>query len=210
MSRGLRSPIHGLYAITPDEADTARLEAMVAASLEGGARVVQYRNKSAGTTLQLRQAQCLQILCRRFGVPLIVNDSVDVALAVEAAGVHLGAGDLDLFRARQVLPHKIVGMSCYNRLDLAQQAQAGGADYVAFGSFFASSTKPGAVNASFELLRQAKRQLTIPLVAIGGITPSGARELVSAGADAIAVITALFGAQDIRQAAMQFNYLFEE
>ncbi|MEW6314434.1 MAG: thiamine phosphate synthase [Pseudomonadota bacterium] len=204
--------IKGLYAVTPDTADTADLLGKVRQALAGGAALVQYRNKSATVALRSEQANRLQALCNEFGVPLIVNDDVALAAEVGAAGVHLGRDDVTVMAARSALGgDKIIGASCYNRIDLACQAAAGGADYVAFGSFFTSATKPQATAAPLELLRQAKRELALPVVAIGGITPANARQLIVAGADALAVITALFGlpgAPDVRAAAQDFSKMF--
>lgn len=205
MGRRLR----GLYAITPDEKDTAALAAKVRQALRGGAAAVQYRNKAADARLRRRQAQVLLDLCRGAGAPLIVNDDLELALAVSADGAHLGGEDGDLAHARARLgPGKLLGASCYNRLDLALAAQQAGADYVAFGSAFPSPTKPAAVRAPLELLREARMRLAITVVAIGGITPENAGTLIAAGAEAIAVLSALFDAPDIEAAARRFCSLF--
>lgn len=204
-----REAIAGLYAVTPDATDTRSLLAQVDAALSGGARVVQYRNKSADARVMMKQARALKTLCARHGVPLIVNDDVDLARAVEAAGVHVGAQDAALATARGILgPSKIIGVSCYNEIDRAREAARGGADYVAFGSFFPSPVKPAAVRAPIELLSQAKRDLALPVVAIGGVTIENAAFLVEAGADALAVISALFAAADVAIAARRFAALF--
>lgn len=203
--------IAGLYAVTPDEADTAVLIAQARACLVGGARLLQYRNKTAPSTLRLEQARALRALCSEHAVPFIVNDDVDVALAVDADGVHLGRDDGSPAAARRRLgPHKLLGVSCYGELDRAVSAVADGADHVAFGSFFASSVKPGAVRVPVGLLSTARRRLTVPIVAIGGITLENARELLAAGAHSIAVISALFRAPDIAGAAAKFQALFEK
>lgn len=202
--------INGLYAVTPDCSDTQELLRRVRLALEGGASVLQYRNKIAGKALQLIQARALRELTREFAVPLIVNDDVHLAAQAEADGVHLGEADESLDAARTVLGSgKIIGISCYNRLSLAQEAAATGADYVAFGAFFPSAVKPGAVAANMELLQQA-RELDVPLVAIGGITAANGVALVQAGVDALAVISALFDAVDIRAAAQDFSKLFSQ
>ncbi len=199
----------GLYALTPDEPDTAALVAAVRAAVAGGAAAVQYRSKRADAALRRAQAAALAALCREARVPLIVNDDLELALEVDAAGVHLGRDDGDLAAARRrLLPGKLLGASCYDRLDRAARAVAAGADYVAFGSVFASPTKPAAVRAPLALFGTAKRRLDVPLVAIGGITLANAREVVEAGADAIAVITALFEADDIAARARGFTALF--
>jgi len=201
--------IKGLYAITPDCADTADLLRRSRLVLSGGARVLQYRNKSANAVLRLIQATALRQLTREFAVPFIVNDDVNLAAQVEADGVHLGAADGDLNAARAILGmRKIIGISCYNRLSLAREAADAGTDYVAFGAFFPSSVKPAAVKADIALLQQARSELTVPLVAIGGITAQNGAALVRAGADALAVISALFDATDITASAQDFSGLF--
>lgn len=198
----------GLYALTPDEPDTTMLAVKVRAAIAGGATAVQYRNKQASAKLRQEQALTLAALCRSAEVPLLVNDDVDLALAVDAAGVHLGRDDGDLAAARRRLgPGRLLGASCYDRLELAERAVAAGADHVAFGSVFASPTKPGAVRAPLALLGAA-RKLGVPIVAIGGITLENAPLAIAAGADAIAVITALFDAGDVAARARAFTELF--
>lgn len=200
--------IKGLYAITPDETDTAELLRKVRLALLGGARVLQYRNKVADAALRLEQASALRELTHEFSVPLIINDDVVLAQQVAADGVHLGGEDGNVIAARaQLGSGKLIGVSCYNRVVLAHEAVQQGADYVAFGSFFASMVKPDAVAASPDLLRQARREIAVPLVAIGGITVYNGAQLLEAGADALAVISAVFGATDIKGAARQFSVL---
>lgn len=202
--------IAGLYAITPDLEDTADLCYRARAALAGGARVLQYRNKAASPALRLEQARALQALCAARDVPLIVNDHLELALAAGAAGLHLGGEDGDIAAARAALgPDRLLGASCYDRLELAEQALAAGADHVAFGSFFASAVKPGAVRPAPGLLAQAKRRFNAPVVAIGGITAANAPQLVAAGADAVAVISAVFAAPDVEAAAHEIQSLFE-
>lgn len=199
----------GLYAITPDCADTAGLLHRVRLALAGGACVLQYRNKTADATLRLAQAAALRELAHEFAAPFIVNDDVHLAAQVDADGVHLGEADGGLGTARAVLgKNKTIGISCYNRLSLAREAASGGADYVAFGAFFPSGVKPVAVRADAGLLRQARAELALPLVAIGGITPQNGASLAQAGADALAVISALFDAADIQSVAQEFSKLF--
>ena len=203
--------ISGLYAITPDLADTQKLIQQVRLALEGGTRWLQYRNKSADQSLKLQQATALICLCREFAVPLIINDSLDVALEINADGVHLGAQDCLISDAKSKLgADKIIGASCYDNLQRALSAEAEGADYVTFGSFFASTVKPNAVRASFKLLRQAKERLSVPVVAVGGINLDNAGLLLAAGVDAVAVISALFNAKDIRETAKSFAALFAD
>lgn len=202
--------VSGLYAITPDEADTGVLVDKVRQALDGGAALVQYRSKTASPALQREQGEALLALCRRYRIPLIVNDSLELALAIDADGVHLGAEDAPAGSARSQLgPGKLLGISCYNQLEAAVEAEKLGADYVAFGSVFPSKVKPEAVVASFEVLARAKQRLRVPLVAIGGISVENAGQLVRLGVDAVAVITAVFGAPDIRLATRAFCALFQ-
>ena len=201
--------ISGLYAVTPELADTPALVAAAEAALRGGAKLLQYRNKTAAAALRLTQARALLALCRKYRVPLIINDRLDLALEVPADGVHLGADDGPLATARARLgPARLLGASCYDRLEAALEAERLGADYVAFGSFFPSSVKPGAVRPPLALLREAKRRLSVQVVAIGGITLDNAPQLIAAGADSVAVISALFDADDIGIAARRFSALF--
>jgi len=200
-------PIKGLYAVTPDLDDTERLCEMVTAAISGGATLVQYRNKQAGHLLRIAQAQALLAICRQHGVPLIINDHVKLCLALDADGVHIGGTDGDIAATRQRIGNKLLGASCYNRIDLALQAQAAGADYVAFGACFSSQTKPQAPEAALSLF-STNPALHVPKVAIGGITLDNATLAVAAGADMLAVIGALWGADDIRQTAQQFSRLY--
>ncbi len=186
----------GLYLITPDETDTARLLARVRPLLGEGVTWLQYRNKTAGDALRHEQASALRALCADAGVPLIVNDHVRLAKAVGAAGVHLGEDDGDIAAARALLgAEAIVGVSCYDELARAERAVAARADYVAFGAFFPTRSKQAVRQASPELLTQAA-SLGVPRVAIGGITPDNARSVIDAGADLIAVIGGVFDAPD--------------
>ena len=198
----MNQAINGLYAVTPDLADTAALLTKTQAALAGGARLLQYRNKTADENLRREQAAALRDLCRRYGAMLIINDHVELACEIDADGVHVGADDASVDAARNQLGHgKIIGATCSNDLQRALAAAAQGADYVAFGSFFASAVKPGAVRAPLALLQQARRRITVPVVAIGGITLDNAAQLIDAGADAVAVISALFAAPDVEVAA---------
>jgi thiamine-phosphate pyrophosphorylase len=203
--------VSGLYLITPDQNDTALLLAQVESALAGGARLVQYRNKSADAELALAQSSALLALCRSYAAPFIVNDDIDLCLAIGADGLHLGASDGCLQQARARLgAGKILGASCYGSLDKALQAQHNGADYVAFGACFPSSTKPQAPRADLGLFAEARDVLTVPRVAIGGITLENAPLAIDAGADALAVIGAVFGSPDIRDSAGQFSLLFKQ
>lgn len=203
---GLR--ISGLYAITPEEPDTVELLRRVSLALQGGVRVLQYRNKLGNAALRLEQAQALRALTQEYGVLLIINDDAALTMQVNADGVHLGSEDGSIAAARHALGDgKIIGVSCYNRLSLAHQAVIQGADYVAFGAFFASTTKPDAQGVTLELLRQARNEIDLPLVAIGGITAENGASVLAAGADALAVISALFDAEDILSAAQRLASL---
>jgi thiamine-phosphate pyrophosphorylase len=202
--------IRGLYAVTPDLADTPALLGQVEAALAGGARLLQYRNKIADATLRLEQARALAALCRRRHVPLIINDHLDLALAVDADGLHLGGEDGSIAEARRRLgASKLLGVSCYRRIENALEAARLGADHVAFGGFYPSLVKPGSGGAPLSLLGEAKQRQTLPVVAIGGITVENAPALIAAGADSLAVISALFMAPDIEAAARRFSALFE-
>ena len=203
------NPIEGLYAVTPDLADTELLVAKVEMVLSAGARLLQYRNKTADSSVRRAQAAALRDVCRRHGATLIINDDVALACAIDADGVHVGADDAAVSVARTQLGRgKIVGASCYDNLQRAHTAAEHGADYVAFGSFFASSIKPGAVRAPLALL-PAARAFGLPVVAIGGITLDNAGELIACGADAVAVISALFAAPDAGAATRRFCQLFQ-
>jgi thiamine-phosphate pyrophosphorylase len=206
----MRKTISGLYAVTPGLADPELLAGKVDAALRGGARVVQYRNKDAGEQLRQEQAVRIARLCRDAGACFIVNDHIELARKVAADGVHLGKDDEGVGAARALLgPGKLIGVSCYNELWRARDAVAQGADYIAFGSFFPSPTKPGAVTAARDLLRAAK-EFSLPIVAIGGITPDNAAGLIEAGADAVAVLSAVFDAPDVERAARRIAGLFAE
>jgi thiamine-phosphate pyrophosphorylase len=199
----------GLYLITRESADTGTLLARVRAALEGGAVLVQYRDKSNDAARRLTQARALYTLCAEFGAPLLVNDDVALARAVGAAGVHLGEHDSAIGAARVVLgSDAIIGASCYDDLARARTLAAAGADYLAFGSFFASSSKDTTRRATTQLLRDAA-VLQLPRVAIGGITAENAAPLIAAGAQLLAVIAAVFDAPEPRAAAARFRTLFD-
>jgi thiamine-phosphate pyrophosphorylase len=205
-----KPPIAGLYAIADSSyLDAAGFGPAVRAALDGGARVIQLRAKTGAPDVREAIAHELNRLCLARGVPFLINDDVALAAAVGAAGVHIGRDDPDIAHARaQLGDAAIIGVSCYNQLDRARAAQAAGADYVAFGRFFPSRTKPHAVAATTELLHAARAALDIPIVAIGGITPENGGALLAAGADALAVIEGVFGQPDIRAAAERYARLF--
>ena len=203
----MRERVRGLYVIT-DGSNTPALLAKVQAALEGGATMVQYRDKSSDVAKRQEEAHAIVMLCRRHGALSFINDDVTLAAEVDADGVHVGRDDSAIAAARATLPGKLIGVSCYNQIELALAAQTAGADYVAFGRFFPSNTKPDAVQADVALLGVAKALLDIPVVAIGGITPANGRGLVAAGADALAVIHAVMAHPDVSGAARRFASLF--
>jgi thiamine-phosphate pyrophosphorylase len=204
------SPGRGLYAITDRRLiPEAELVERVRKAIDGGAAIIQYRDKSSGQARRLEQAAALAALCSARQVPLIINDDIELAAAVNADGVHLGIDDDSVRTARaQLGEDAIIGVSCYNRLERAVEAVAAGADYVAFGRFFASKTKPNAVTADTDLLVAARQQLRVPIVAIGGITPDNGAALIAAGADYLAAIDGVFGQADVYAAAQSYAVLF--
>ncbi len=202
----------GLYAITDERLSApGQLPVCVSAAIAGGARVIQYRNKQGNAQQRRQEAAALLQLCQQHHVPLIINDDVALAASVNADGVHLGKTDASLAQARQQLgPQAIIGVSCYNSLERAISAAQAGADYVAFGRFFPSHSKPDAQPAEAALLGQARRQLQLPIVAIGGITPENGQALLAAGADLLAAIHGVFGQPDIEAAASAYAALFQD
>lgn len=201
----------GLYAITDSTLTPAdQLVSAIEAALRGGAVLVQYRDKTSSRTERLRQARSLLSVCRNARVPLIINDDVELAQRIGADGVHLGQEDGDITEARSRLGEQaIIGVTCHASLDLASAARADGADYLAFGRFYTSGTKPDAPEASPEVLTRA-RSLGRPLTAIGGVTTENGAELIRAGADMLAVVGGLFsgGPDQIEQRARAFSQLF--
>ena len=205
-------PRYGLYAITDSQQlHGTPLEAAVEQAIKGGARMIQYREKQQPMQQRSETAGKLAGLCRDYRLPLIINDDIELAARCGAAGVHLGATDGTVRDARKHLGNTaIIGASCYSNLELAQAAVTDGADYVAFGRFFPSRSKPDAVAANTDLLTQAKQLLSVPIVAIGGITPENGAALVDAGADMLAAIHGVFGQKDIEAAARCYDELFDE
>lgn len=205
--------LRGLYAITDSHllAD-GRLLPYVEAALQGGARLIQYRDKSEAASRRLREAEALAELCLRHGARLVINDDLDLATRL-GVGVHLGQGDGSLAAARALLGRNaVIGATCHASMDLASQARQEGASYLAFGRFFTSQTKPGAPSASLSLLNDAKTRFRLPLVAIGGVTLDNAPELIARGADMLAVVHSLFAAdsaEDVERRARAFSQLFQ-
>jgi thiamine-phosphate pyrophosphorylase len=195
--------LRGLYAVTPETLERSALMEKLEQALEGGIALLQYRRKP-GT---VDEARAVVELAGRYGVPVIINDAWQMVAQTGAAGAHLGRDDGSLARCRAALAQRLLGASCYDRLPLARAAVAAGADYVAFGSVFASPTKPAAARAPLGLFAEA-RALGVPLAAIGGITVENAPRVIAAGADLLAVITDLFDAPDIRARARQYRNLF--
>jgi thiamine-phosphate pyrophosphorylase len=209
-----RSALHGLYAITPDDRLLPRLSALVEAALQGGVRLVQYRNKTAPAPLRRAQAAELLRVCHGYGAKLIVNDDVWLAIEVGADGAHVGRDDLpghDLATTREALGAKrLLGVSCYDDLARVDAAAKAGADYIGIGSMFPSTTKPGAAVATLDLLSAARRRFNGPVAAIGGITVRNASPVIAAGADMVAVVSDLFDAMDIGRRAEEFRKLFDK
>ncbi|WP_139557723.1 thiamine phosphate synthase [Methylotetracoccus oryzae] len=200
-------PRRGLYVITRDGEPHAALTASVTSALQGGAAVVQLREKLPSE--RARKAALLRSICREFNVPLIINDDAELAASIGADGVHLGREDVSIMEARALLgARSIIGISCYDSLARAEHAATQGADYVAFGRFFSSVTKPLASPARLDTLLAARSRLAIPIVAIGGITKRNGGELIEAGADLLAVVDAVFGENDPETAARGLLSLF--
>jgi thiamine-phosphate pyrophosphorylase len=205
----MKTALRGLYVITDNRLTPHdQLQESVEQALRGGARIVQYRDKQSTEAQRLEAANALNRLCREYDALFIINDDVQLAKHCAAHGVHLGKDDEVLASARDFLgANFLIGASCYNRIELAEEAVKAGADYIAFGRFFASATKPDAVQADTALLQQA-RALNVPVCAIGGITKANAAELIAAGADMIAVVEGVFGQPDITAAATGLASLF--
>jgi thiamine-phosphate pyrophosphorylase len=204
--------MRGLYAITPTPLclDPARLLSATEAALRGGARLIQYRDKTRDEARRLSSARALVALCERHGARLIVNDDVDLALRADAHGVHLGLDDLPLIEARARLgPARLIGVTCQDSPARARAAGEGGADYLALGAFFPSRTKPDARHATLDLLRAVRVDTSLPICAIGGITPANGAVVVEAGADLLAAVDGVFGAPDIEAAARAYARLFD-
>lgn len=204
-----KNKLRGIYAITDPLLSAQELMPKVEAAIAGGISILQYRNKTAPDTQKFSEAQQLAALCKTHDVTFIVNDNIELALAVDAAGVHIGQLDSAIAIARNKLGHdKIIGVSCNNRLEYALTAQQQGADYIAFGRFYPSQTKPNAPQAALNLLAEARQQITLPITAIGGITAENASPLVQAGADMLAVIQGIFAQPDVYQATRQLAEIF--
>ena len=201
--------IKGLYAITPDSADLNTLIQKTQLAIEGGAFMVQYRSKIHDRDVKMQQCAAILRICREYDIPCIVNDDVEMCRVLEADGVHLGENDDNIAEVRRILGEdSIIGSSCYDQLNRAKIAQKEGASYVAFGTMFPTPTKPNAPRATLELLREAKSEIQIPIVAIGGITMNNAHDVIETGIDAIAVITSLYESNSIKETAETFSQMF--
>lgn len=203
--------LSGLYGITDQKLmpDLNSMLTQVESSLKGGTRIIQYRDKTSDEKQRLQQACALNELCKSYQIPLLINDDVELAKKCEAAGVHLGQSDGCVNAAREVLgPAAVIGVTCHDSLEFALQAESEGADYVAFGAFFPSKTKPNAKPAPLGLIKEVKAQVQLPIVAIGGISVDNAEQIISAGADMVAVVHALYAQPDIQATAEQFHQLF--
>ena len=204
--------LRGLYAVTDSQLLAGKFLSYVEAALDGGVTLLQYRDKSGDETRRLREATELLKLCERYKTRLIINDDAEVAARL-GVGVHLGQTDGSLADARALLGHKaIVGATCHAQLELATKAKADGATYVAFGRFFNSNTKPGAPTCTLDMLTEARKRIALPIAVIGGVTLENAAPLVAHGADLLAVVHGLFGAetaQEVTRRARAFNDLFK-
>jgi len=203
-----KNKLQGLYVITDPALCGANIINKVEQAISGGAQIIQYRNKTARQQ-QLDEAKALQSLCQKYHRIFIINDDIALAKAVNADGVHLGQTDEAIHTAREQLGNeKIIGVTCHSDLNAAKEAQSQGADYIAFGRFYPSQTKPSAPPAKIDILHQAQSRLQRPIVAIGGITIENAATLITAGADMLAVIHAVFGQENIKQSAQNLSQLF--
>lgn len=201
--------LQGLYVITDPDLCSSDIINNVEQAILGGAQVIQYRNKAGNKLQQRAEALALQSLCSQHERVFIINDDISLALEINADGVHLGQTDSNILEARKRLgDKKIIGITCHNDINAAIAAQTKTANYVAFGRFYPSLTKPSAPPADIDILQQAKSQLQIPIVAIGGISVENAPTLINAGADMLAVIHAVFGQSNILKAAADFKKLF--
>ena len=202
-------PMRGLYLVTPNWDDTARLIDVTRAALDAGAAMVQYRHKEASPEQRREQGAALLALCRRYNRPFIINDHLALCLTLDADGLHVGGTDMSVAAARAALgPGKIVGASCYGDLALAQAAERDGASYVAFGGFYPSPVKRYSFVTAPSIVAEARAQLTVPIVVIGGMTPANAAPLVARGADMVAAITSVYGANEPGQATRDFDALY--
>jgi len=201
--------MRGLYLLTPNWDDTDRLLDVTEQALQEGVALLQYRHKSADVILRREQASALQLLARKYGVPFIINDFIALCEELDADGLHVGGTDMSVAEARARLgKDKLVGASCYGDLLLARKAEAAGASYVAFGGFYPSLVKQYPVTTDPDIVVQARREIALPCVVIGGMTPDNAAPLVTRGADLVAAISSVYLADDVTMSVRKFNELF--
>lgn len=201
--------LKGLYIVTPDWDDTDQLVQATDLALQGGAVLVQYRHKTADAALRSEQAAALLQVCRKHGVPFIINDHLELCLALDADGIHVGGTDASVAQVRAAVgADKIVGASCYGTLQLARDAQAAGASYVAFGGFYPSRVKKYDFKTAPEIVAQSKTEIALPVVVIGGMTVDNCQPLIAQGADLVAAISSVYMQPDVRAAAQRFTALF--
>jgi thiamine-phosphate pyrophosphorylase len=205
----MQTTLKGLYLVTPDWDDTARLVEVSDAALRGGSALLQYRHKTAGDAQRREQASALLALCRRHGKPFIINDYPELCVELDADGVHVGGTDAAVAAVRALVgPDRIVGASCYGTFELAQAAQQAGASYVAFGGFYPSRIKKYEVSTPVDIVTRARDAIAVPNVVIGGMTRENSVPLVAAGADMVAVISSVYFADDPEGAARELVGLF--
>ncbi len=201
--------MRGLYLVTPNWDETDRLLEVTEQALQEGVALLQYRHKHADAALRREQAGALLLLARKYGVPFIVNDFIDLCEQLDADGVHVGGTDISVAEARARLgKQKLVGASCYGDLQLAHKAQQEGASYMAFGGFYPSLVKQYPVTTDPDIVLQAKREIALPCVVIGGMTPGNAAPLAARGADLVAAISSVYLADDVTISVREFNKLF--
>jgi len=201
--------LRGLYLVTPDWDDTAALLVRTEAALAAGAAMLQYRHKRASEALRREQAAALLALCWQYQRPFIINDHIDLCLSLGADGVHVGGLDVSVAEARAALgPALIVGASCYGERERATLAAQDGASYLAYGGFYPSLVKQYAVTTDVDIVGWSKASFDLPCVVIGGMTPEKAAPLVERGADMVAAISSVYGAQEPGAAARDFVSLF--
>lgn len=200
----------GLYLVTPDWDDTKKLLDVTEAGLRGGAALVQYRHKTASAQQRKEQAAQLQALCRRYARPFIINDFVELCIELDADGIHVGGTDASVAQVRAAVgPSKIVGASCYGSMQLARDAYQAGASYVAFGGFYPSRVKKYEVTTQPEIVAQARKEIPVPNVVIGGMTQENSAPLVKQGAHMVAAISSVYMVDDPEAAARGFAALFD-
>lgn len=203
--------MNGLYLVTPDWDDTDQLLAVSESALQSGVQLFQYRHKTASESLRIEQATALQKLCRQHRIPLIINDHLALLEQIDADGLHVGGTDMSVAQARAAIgAQKILGASCYGDLQLARDAAATGASYVAFGGFYPSRVKKYVVSTPVDIVSRARQELSVPVCVIGGMTPENARPLVTEGAHMVAAISSVYQSEDPAAAVAEFMRLYRD